>query len=85
MMQKIELILDEEKAVFFEMLKANKNALIVPLDKWESIIHVNLGKNRVNCARRFRVICKEYSWASFGSYRGNCYERIWSVPFCWED
>lgn len=45
-MQRIDLVMKEDTQSFFDDLKGKKNALIVPIDKWKSIIHANLGNGR---------------------------------------
>lgn len=43
---KVELIFTEGSREFFDDLKSSKNELVIPLDKWNTLIHDNLGSNR---------------------------------------
>ena len=76
----IELILDEEKRSFFDNLKSDKNALVVPLDKWKAFIQDNLVSNNYRDPD-FRiagdyVITELNAFASFvGNIRGLFYGR----------
>jgi hypothetical protein len=51
---KIELIMDEEKRAFFDKQKRGNDELIVPLDRWNTYIHDNLGVNP-DCVPDFSI------------------------------
>lgn len=46
-MEEIKLNLNEDQRAFFDSLKSNKNALLIPLNKWMECIHPELGSNKV--------------------------------------
>lgn len=83
-MKKIELILDGEQQGFFDRLKNARNALLIPVDKWKSIIHVNLGNSRVRdpeyrIAGAFVITEKDAFELFVGSIRGVFYGRPESI------
>lgn len=70
--------------MFFDKLKKTRNALLIPVDKWKSLIHANLGNNRVSdpeyrIAGAFVITEKDTFELFVGSIRKIFYGRAESI------